>query len=134
MEEEWMMRRLVLVPFLIALPSLAQAAAEGPQAQIMGEWQRGDGQARVRIAPCGKALCAINTWIRDPASSEKVGDRLVMSVSPVDDATMKGKAYDPQRKLTFNVTIAVASRQRMTTNGCLLGGFLCKSVAWARLD
>jgi len=31
----------------------------------MGYWAQGDDNACVRIALCGEALCAINTWIKD---------------------------------------------------------------------
>ena len=126
------MRKACLAFCVIATPTLARAG--DIETNIAGVWARGDGQAKVDIAPCGAALCAINVWIKDPASSEKVGDRLIMTVAPVDAATLKGTAFDPKRRLTYGIEINVASRARMTTRGCVLGGLLCKSVAWSRLN
>lgn len=112
--------------FSTALPS--HAATEG----IVGNWARSDGSARVRIAPCGEALCAINTWIRDPASDEHVGDKLVMKVSG-SGSSMAGTAYDPQRKLNYSLEINYG-QSSMQTRGCVLAGIVCKSVNWTRVS
>ncbi|MGO9419972.1 MAG: hypothetical protein ACLP25_11855, partial [Roseiarcus sp.] len=63
---------------VLALAGAAAAATSSP----IGDWARGDGKAWVRIEPCGQKLCAINTWIRPGVTDEKVGDRLVLDVSP----------------------------------------------------
>lgn len=114
------------VGLVLFFPAAASAASP------FGLWARGDGNARVRIAQCGSSLCAINTWIRNPGS-EKVGDRLVMRVKKVADRVWKGTAYDPQRKLNMSLQMNIAPRS-MTTNGCLLGGLLCRSTRWTRID
>ena len=94
-----------------------------------GIWQREDGNARVRVAPCGGALCAINVWIREPGD-EKVGDRLVLNVKPAGPGVYEGTAFDPKRNLSFTSRITY-SADRMTTSGCVLK-ILCKSVGWTR--
>jgi uncharacterized protein (DUF2147 family) len=91
---------------IIAVMTTASASAS-PEG-VIGSWSRGDGNARVRIAPCGSALCATNTWIRDESGGEHVGDRLVMKVSG-DGASLSGAAYDTQRKLSYNLEIKVGS-------------------------
>ncbi len=100
---------------------------------IEGEWARGDGKARVRMEPCGADLCAVNTWIRPGVRGEKIDDRLVMTLS--DDGAMRwtGKAYDPQRGLTYRITITADGRS-MTTTGCVLGGLVCKAMNWTRIS
>jgi uncharacterized protein (DUF2147 family) len=128
------MRNALLTLALLALSSLgAASSAQAVSDRVSGVWQRSDGLAKVRIAPCGTAVCATNTWIKDPNSGEKVGDRLVMQVKPHSSGDLKGTAYDPQRKLTYAITISVGP-ERLTTKGCVLGGLLCKAVGWARLD
>jgi uncharacterized protein (DUF2147 family) len=99
--------------------------------KMTGSWQRGDGLATVRINPCGSSMCAVNTWVKDGTSGEKVGDRLVMNVSPQAGGKLSGTAFDPQRGLTYRIDISVAE-QRMKTRGCVLGGVLCKSVGWTK--
>lgn len=112
----------------IAIATPAAASKDG----IIGNWTRGDGNARVRIAPCGDALCAINTWIKDESGGEHVGDRLVMKVSG-GGSSLSGTAYDPQRKLNYSLEIDVTP-QSMNTRGCVLAGMLCKTVNWTRVS
>lgn len=111
--------------------ALASSAFAG---DISGHWQRGDGQAKVKIAPCGSSLCAVNTWIKNKAGDEKVGDRLVFSVKPTASGTLEGKAYDPQRDMNYKLKISIGDdNQKMTTRGCVLLGMVCKSMRWTRL-
>lgn len=123
------MKYLMMGP-VVALTSaltLASAMADSPN----GHWARGDGNARVRIAPCGANLCATNTWIRNPGK-ERVGQVLVMKVKKSAPGTWKGSAFDPQRKMNFSMNMNVG-KQNMTTRGCIAGGLICKSTTWTRL-
>ena len=120
---------ILLMLSAVVVAGSANAQTLSPQ----GNWSRGDGKAKVRIAPCGAELCAVNTWIRAGVRDEKVGDKLVMSVVQDNDRTWKGKAFDPQRNLTYRLTIDVKGAT-MTTSGCVLGGLICKHVDWTRLD
>lgn len=106
--------------------SVAAAAQEPDPAGI---WMRDDGNAKVRIAPCGSSLCATNLWIRDTSGGEEVGDRLIMSLEPRTATSLAGRAYDPKRKLSYSVTVTVGQRALMT-RGCIVGGLICKNVSW----
>ena len=121
-----------LAGLLLGAALLSNAAfAAGNEAH--GVWMRGDGNARVRIAPCGAALCATNLWVRDKSGGEAVGDRLVMTVEPRDAGTLEGKAFDPKRKLNYSIRIKI-SDAGLVTRGCIVGGLLCKDVRWTRGD
>ncbi len=124
--------RKALVSSMLVVSLSAVAPASASSEGIVGNWARGDGNAHVRIAPCGDALCAINTWIRDPASDEHVGDRLVMKVSG-SGTSMAGTAYDPQRKLSYSLEINYG-QSSMQTRGCVLAGIVCKSITWTRVS
>ena len=118
------------------LPLVAAACVASPTAasasDIFGTWLRDDGNARVRIAPCGSSICATNIWIRDPArQGEKIGDRLEFRISRAA-AKWTGTAYDPQRKLSFSASLA-ASPDIMTTEGCLFAGLVCRTTRWERI-
>ena len=99
---------------------------------LRGTWMRDDGNARVKIEPCGGDLCATNVWIKDTSGGEEVGDRLVMSVKPVDDNTLDGSAYDAKRDMNFKIKIDVSDKS-LTTRGCVVGGLLCKSMGWSKV-
>lgn len=117
--------KLAALAIVVTSPALAN---ELP----LGQWARGDGNARVRIAPCGEALCATNTFIKDTSDGEAVGDRLVMNVKPAGEGKLAGKAYDPKRERTYAITISFSGAS-MSTRGCIVG-VLCKTVQWSKLD
>lgn len=120
------MLRILILPGALALCVSTVAQAQSP----LGNWARGDGNARVRIAPCGANLCATNTWIRNPGS-EKVGHVLIMKVRKIAASLWKGSAYDPQRKLSVSMEMKVG-RKTMSTSGCVAGGLFCKTTKWTR--
>lgn len=117
----------IVAAFTLAFAGSANAA------DITGQWARGDGNAKVRIAPCGSDICAVNTWIKPGTPSEKEGDKLVMTIKPASNGTYAGTAFDPQRDLTYKLTVTVKGNQ-MTTKGCVVAGLLCKGVNWTRIN
>lgn len=119
--------RLTVALLLASTPVLATPAASSPY----GVWLRGDGNARVRIAPCGDDICATNLWIRDTSKGENVGDRLVLTVRKTRTGALAGTAYDPQRDRTYSMEMTVEGKA-LRTRGCILGGLLCRSVSWSR--
>lgn len=120
--------RIAVLTTYAALISTAAVQAQ-QSADPSGIWLRDDGNARVRIAPCGSNICATNLWIRDTTKGEEAGDRLVMSLQPKSSDTLAGTAYDPKRDRTFSVIVRVSDKS-LLTRGCILGGLLCKNVRW----
>lgn len=125
-----MMTRVATALVLSAGLVVTAAAAES---RLDGVWARGDGNAKVRLQPCGGDVCAINTWIKPGTPDEKPGDKLVMSVKPEGNGVYQGTAFDPQRNLNYNISVSV-NGDRMVTKGCVLAGILCKDVNWTRID
>lgn len=118
---------------LIASILTVAAAGMAQAADINGNWARSDGKAKVKIAQCGADICATNTWIKPGTPSEKAGDVLVMKVEKVSDSQYSGSAFDPQRDMSYKITLDVGAT-RMTSKGCVLGGLLCKGVGWTRIN
>jgi len=113
----------------------ALALGAGPLARaadIDGNWARGDGKAKVKIAKCGADICATNTWIKPGTPNEKAGDVLVMKVQKISDNRYSGSAFDPQRDMRYKITLDV-SGDNMTSTGCVLGGLVCRGVGWTRI-
>ena len=110
------------------------AAAPASAADISGNWARGDGKAKVKIASCqGGKVCATNTWIKPGTPSEKAGDVLVMDIAKTSGGGYSGSAYDPQRDMTYKISVSL-NGDKMTTKGCVLAGIICKGVNWTRLN
>ncbi|WP_202326013.1 DUF2147 domain-containing protein [Mesorhizobium sp. 113-3-9] len=125
------MNRLAAAAALVICVPLCGSAFAASAPDPSGTWNRGDGNAKVRIAPCGSNICATNVWIRDTSGGEAVGDRLVMTLRPKSADTLAGKAFDAKRALTYAIQLKVAG-QRLVTRGCVAGGLVCKSVNWSR--
>lgn len=124
------LRRRLVAAALFGMAAGFSSPAGASGGDIFGTWLRDDGNARVRVAPCGSAICATNVWIRDPAKqSEKVGDRLEFTIKRGGDG-WRGKAYDPQRNLSFSATLS-ADGDAMTTKGCMLA-VVCRTTNWQR--
>jgi uncharacterized protein (DUF2147 family) len=124
-------RTLKLASALLMIGAASAAFASDPP--FLGEWARGDGKTHIRVEQCGGAVCAFNTWVSSGVAGEKVGDRLTLNVSPTGAAGWSGNAFDPQRNQTYTMNVRVANN-RMTTDGCVMGGLMCKSMSWTRLN
>jgi uncharacterized protein (DUF2147 family) len=123
-----MRSHVLLALTVIAVPAAAAAGSD----DIFGHWSRGDGAAKVKVVPCGGNICAINTWIKDPAKqNEKVGDKLIFTIKPASDQ-WSGSAFDPQRNLELSAKLK-ATGDSMETTGCIVGGLICRSTRWSRL-
>lgn len=118
--------------FTYAFCIVAMSVGAASAADINGQWARGDGNAKVQISACGSNICATNTWIKPGTPKEKAGDKLVMTIKPTSDGEYSGTAFDPQRDLTYKLTVSVKG-DSMTTKGCVLAGIVCKGVNWSRI-
>ncbi len=121
-----MMRKTMLIALGLSIAPLLPALANS--ADPSGVWLRDDGNARVRIAPCGSNICATNVWIKDTSGGEEVGDRLVLTLKPEGADSLKGEAFDPKRNRRFAMTLTVKP-DGLSTRGCIIG-VLCKTVNW----
>jgi uncharacterized protein (DUF2147 family) len=111
----------------LALPS--GAALADPS----GTWLRDNGNARVRIAKCGDAFCGTLVWVKDPDSPSKVGQRIFYDMKESGANQYSGKAFNPEDGKTYTGRLSIAGAS-MTTSGCALGGLVCRSVTWKKVN
>ena len=55
-----------------------------------------------------------------------------MTIKRGTSGVYSGTAFDPQRDLTYSLTVTVDG-DKMVTKGCIIAGLLCKGVEWARI-
>jgi len=113
--------------------TLALAAAPAAAQDATGTWLRDSGASRVRIAPCGDALCGHITWLKDKSGPAKVGQRVFYGMKPSGAGSWKGSAFNPEDGKTYSGKMTVAGNS-LTTSGCVLGGLICKTVNWSRAN
>ncbi len=109
----------------MAVPTLA--------AEARGVLLRQEGAARVRIANCGASLCGTIVWLKSTGGSGRVGQRVFFDMKPDGSNTWAGSAFNPEAGNTYSGNLAVNGNM-LTTTGCALGGLICKSMNWSRVD
>jgi uncharacterized protein (DUF2147 family) len=120
--------------FRAALAAAALAASALPAlADPSGTWLRDNGNSRVRIAPCGANYCGTIVWVKDADGPAKVGQRVFYDMSPAGDNAWSGKAFNPEDGKTYTGKMTL-SGSTLTTSGCVLGGLVCRSVSWRKVN
>ncbi len=125
---------LIAILFLGAQPSFAGDAT--------GVWLRDTGTSKVRIAPCGDALCGTVIWesepkkdIYNPDESKRSravnGTRIFYDMKPESDNKWSGSAYNPENGKTYSGGMTLDGAM-LITKGCVMGGMICKSVSWTK--
>ncbi len=124
------MNRLIPICATAAVIGLASTPAF---ADPSGTWLRDNGNSRVRIAKCGEAFCGTLVWVKDPDGPAKVGQRIFYEMMPSGANTWAGKAFNPEDGRTYSGKLSLSGGS-MTTSGCVLGGMVCRSVTWRKVN
>jgi uncharacterized protein (DUF2147 family) len=118
---------------LLSAAAMAAASASPAFADPSGLWLRDNGNSRVRIAKCGEAFCGTLVWVKDADGPAKPGQRIFYDMKPSGDNAWSGKAFNPEDGKTYSGKLTLAG-STMTTSGCVLGGMICRSVAWRKVN
>ncbi len=111
----------------LALPAAVLAQ------DVAGTWQRDTGASRVRFAKCGEAMCGTLAWLKDADGPAKVGQRIFYDMKPSGAGKWSGSAFNPEDGKTYSGTMTL-SGNTLTTAGCILGGIICRSVKWSKVN
>ncbi|MBV8471958.1 MAG: DUF2147 domain-containing protein [Hyphomicrobiales bacterium] len=122
-----MLRRSILALAVVAASSHGAWAGE-----VLGEWARDDGKAKVRFVACGEAVCGAVSWLKEPSDTAKIGQQVFFDMKPNGDNAWAGTAFNPEdgRNYTGKMTM---TGNHLTTAGCVFGGLICKSIDWTRV-
>jgi uncharacterized protein (DUF2147 family) len=116
------------IAVVLAILGGGEAALAG---DATGVWLHEDGASKVRVAPCGSALCGTIVWLKDTKGPAKIGQKVFFDMVSSGDNNWTGKAFEPSsgKEYTGKMTLAGDS---LTTAGCVFGGLICKSIVWSR--
>ena len=114
-------------------------------AEATGEWLIEDGDARVRIAPCGADLCGSVASIKegaptvdvnnpDPAKRSRplLGSAVLLGLKPTAAGEWTGSLYDAENGRTYIGKLTIIDEHHLKVAGCVLGGLICESQIWTR--
>lgn len=119
-------------------------------ADPIGTWLTEKGDARVRIARCGAALCGTVAWLRDPTDPATgrpqiddknpdpakrmrriMGLQILSGMRPVAPGRWTGQIYNADDGKTYEGNIIETSAATIKVEGCLLT--ICMGETWQRL-
>lgn len=116
---------------VLAMAALASAGAAAAPQEAEGVWIRENGASKIRIAPCGAALCGVVIWLRSPRSKAHVGEKIFFDMVRADQNSWTGHAFNPDDGKTYSGRMVVSGK-KLRTSGCVFGGLICKTVYWVR--
>ncbi|WP_299812094.1 DUF2147 domain-containing protein [uncultured Roseibium sp.] len=140
------MLKSLLTTVVIATALMAPSGGPALAADATGDWMRANGASKIRIAPCGGALCGKLIWLRDPRKDTKnpdaakrgrplLGVQIVQSMQPTGkDGQWKGKVYNAEDGKTYTGFIALTGADKLKLEGCVMGGLICKGETWSRVQ
>ena len=150
-----MTRSAVAIFRIVVIMALAAFEANAAQpAEVAGFWINSKANTKVRISPCGAALCGNIVWLKssnDPQTGEPLTDRnnpdpakrnrpilgmpMITDLKPGRAAgEWTGQVYLPNEGKTSNVEFSMDGSNELKIKVCRLAGLLCRTLAWTRVN
>lgn len=120
---------------LLAVAAMTAATAGAARADdVAGTWLRDTGLSKVKFAPCGGAVCGTLVWLKPGVETPaKVGQKVFFDMKPSGPNAWAGSAFNPEDGKTYTGKMSLAGGT-LTTQGCAMGGMICKSSTWTRAN
>lgn len=120
----------------------ASAASAADTARTYGVWRNPKDSVHLEIKDCGETACGVVIWASDRAKADArkggspnlVGLRLLRDFAPDKNGAWRGKVFVPDLNMTFSGAAEVLDTNTLRAKGCVLGGIICKSQIWTRVD
>ncbi len=136
------MRQTLIAGLALACLSVPAAAQTSDPS---GTWQSESGDTRVRIARCGEAYCGTIIAVRGEAkdvnnpsealrSRNLVGVRMIDNIRPVQGGGFQGALYNFRDGKTYTGKMNLKSPSAMELSGCVMGGLICRSQTWTKVN
>ena len=123
------------------------AAAPASAEELIGTWLTQQGDAHIRVAKCGKAMCGTVAWLRDPdpqtgqppldvknpnpsLRSRKVLGIRIFAMEQDNTGSWTGGIYNSDDGQTYKGRLVPRGEDELEVQGC--AGSLCGSEVWTR--
>jgi uncharacterized protein (DUF2147 family) len=140
--------------YLAAAALLALAGSTGAlAAEPTGTWLTQTGTSRIRVADCGGALCGTIIWLKEPndpdtgkpktdknnsdagkRSRPLLGVQIVLGMKPSGAGKWAGQVYNAEDGKTYSGNLTWSGGDSLQLQGCALGGLVCKSQTWTKVN
>lgn len=136
-----MRRTLIIMPLFAALAAPAIAAAQ-PPGRPEGLWLNPRKSVAVHAGPCGERLCGWIVWASSEAQADAresgvarlIGTELLEDYRATGPGNWSGTVFVPDMGRRFSSRINALSATQLQIKGCILGGLICKSQIWTRIE
>jgi uncharacterized protein (DUF2147 family) len=134
------------ISFITTLAVAALVASPVLAGDPTGMWMRSSGTGKIRIHPCGGAVCGTVAWektprkdIYNPDASKRdrpiTGVRVILGMKPTGTPDQwKGEVYNTDDGKTYTGYMTLQGANSLKLQGCVLGGLICKSDTWSRTN
>jgi uncharacterized protein (DUF2147 family) len=120
------------------------ARSQGQSSDPSGTYLSETGEFRVRVAQCGAAYCGTIVSVQgeakdlnnpDPGMRNRslVGIRMISNIQP-SGHDFTGQLYNPKDGKTYNGKMTFEGGNAMQLSGCVLGGLICRSQTWSKVN
>ena|SRR3712207_4916997 len=124
---------------LVLLAGTAQAQSADPSGTYLSE----SGETRVRIARCGSAYCGTIVAVQGEAKDVNnpdaglkgrnlVGVQMISNIQPASGG-FSGQLYNYKDGKTYTGKMTFEGKS-MQLSGCVLGGLICRSQTWMKVN
>jgi uncharacterized protein (DUF2147 family) len=144
-----------MIPFLSRTAGLALVftaaftSAPASAADAIGTWLTQQGDARIRVAKCARAMCGTIVWLRDavdpstgqpPVDSRnpdpskrnrKILGLRIFAMASDGNGGWSGNIYNSDDGQTYQGKLVVRSAQQLEVQGC--AGPMCGSETWSKV-
>ncbi|MEO9470334.1 DUF2147 domain-containing protein [Parasphingorhabdus sp.] len=125
----------------LAGPALASGS-------INGQWVTQEGDAIIKIGPCGKTICGrIAKYLVTPPNgvgqrdinnpNKKLRNRKLLGTAvltgfKLDGDVWRGRIYDPKTGKSYRSEVSLQSASKLKVKGCI--AFFCQGQNWTRAE
>jgi uncharacterized protein (DUF2147 family) len=144
-----MKRHLLAAAALFVLAGSGAALAADPS----GTWLTQSGDSRIKLSDCGGAVCGTLIWMKEPndAATGKpktdkknsdeakrnrplIGVPIVLNMKPAGTGKWTGQVYNAEDGKTYSGNLTFPGGDSLQLQGCALGGMICKSQTWTKVN
>lgn len=131
-----------LLSALVAATLIVCSMPAIAESEVKGLWLNPRGTVAVRTGDCDGKLCGWIVWANSEAKADAkssgidqlIGIELLEDYTPDGAGKWSGSVYVPDMGHHFSSTIRQLSPSELKVQGCLIGGFICKSQIWQRVE
>ena len=109
-----------------------------------GTWLTESRETRIRVAKCAEALCGTIVWLQepnDPATGQPktdkidrplIGNAILLDMKSSDSGIWTGQLHMDGNSYSAKITMQSANALKL--DACAVGGLICKSQTWSRVN